>query len=127
MRAVIDAIWGLVSGEPAFFAARFLVEPVAVGVQLGLDELFVDHDYLFFSAKFGCDLSGFFPGGTLHLEAFDVRGEISMVEQGMAKLVKQKGIKIRRIFDVTNGAWGAKRELFAGLKMNVWISIFERF
>lgn len=32
MRAVIDAVWGLVFGESAFFAARFLVEPVAVGV-----------------------------------------------------------------------------------------------
>ena len=41
MRAVIDSIWGLIAGEAAFFAARFLVKPVAVGVELGFDQLVV--------------------------------------------------------------------------------------
>ena len=93
------------------------MEPIAIGVELGFDELFVDRDCVAFSSKLDRHLFGLFPSGALHLEAFDVGSKVSVVKQGMTKLVEEEGIKIRRIFDVADGARGAKRELFAGLKM----------
>lgn len=42
VRAVILTVWGLVSGEMAMRAGGFLMEPVAVGVELVFDEGLVE-------------------------------------------------------------------------------------
>ena len=68
--AMIAAIARLITREAAFLTARFGVKPVAIGIELGFDENFVDGDAEFIGEK-----KGFIPGGALHFEAFDVGGK----------------------------------------------------
>ena len=45
----------------------------------------------------------------------------------MAKFVEEEGIEIGVIFDVKNGLWRAKKELFSGFKNEFWVVILEGF
>lgn len=44
MRAMVETVVILKAGEMAGGAGRFLVEPVAIGVELSLNEIFVPVD-----------------------------------------------------------------------------------
>jgi len=71
---VVGAGFGLVAVELARFAERFLVEPVAVGVEMILDEIFVPGDVVFVAERFDR-----FPGRRFDFEAFDVQGIVFML------------------------------------------------
>ena len=47
--AVVVAVGGLEASEATSFTGRFLVEPVAVGVELVFDEIFVIYNIVFFN------------------------------------------------------------------------------
>ena len=49
MGAVVVAVGGLEASEATSFTGRFLVEPVAVGVELVFDEIFVIYNIVFFN------------------------------------------------------------------------------
>ena len=64
---MVDAVSGLIAGEPAFFTFGSLVEPVSIGVELGFDEIFIG--YYIVSA---CKFAGFGPGVGFQFDSFDI-------------------------------------------------------
>ena len=67
MGTVVGAGSVLVAGEVAVGAEGFLMEPIAVGVEVVLDEILVPDDVVF-----GGKLFGLLPGGRFDFEALDV-------------------------------------------------------
>ena len=67
------AVTRLITGEATFFAAGFLVEPVAVGVEIGFGEIVVEGDV----EGFG-EFASFLPGFGFHADAVDIGCEGEM-------------------------------------------------
>ena len=82
---MIVAIICLITGEATFFALRFGMEPIAVGVKLRFGEIIVKFD-----AKFGRESAGLVPRFAFDFQTLNVSTKILMLAQSMSKFVESE-------------------------------------
>lgn len=102
----------MITGLAAGGAFGFLVEPVAVGVELVFDVIFVPVDIVLRGEG-----TGFFPGFTLHFEALDEFVEATMPREGVTELVERLEGKVvvgEAIINSFRRAKGEARGFFKG-------------
>jgi hypothetical protein len=81
---MVEAGFILVAGELAVFTERNKVEPVAIGIEVVLGEIFVPIDVIG-----GAKLFGLVPGFGFDADKFNVASVGVFFEQAMAELVEK--------------------------------------
>ena len=76
---MILAVFCLVTGEATVFADGFGVKPVAIGVHLSFDKIFVVGNIVLFAKFFGDS-----PGFSFDFDAFNMRVIIFVAREGVA-------------------------------------------
>lgn len=90
------------------------MEPVAVGVQFGFGDRFVERNRKSFA-----EFAGFVPSVTFNLQTFEGFLIGKVVEKSVREFVKEKKAKILVTFDIEDRFARAEEEFLAGFEREV--------
>lgn len=92
VRAVIIAVGGLETGEATVGAEGFLMEPVAVSVELGFNKFIIPREMVFLGpVRMGVDeFVRFCPGFRFDLKTVDVGAVIGVTAESVGELMKNE-------------------------------------
>ena len=103
----------------ASFAESFLMDPVAVSVELGFGERFVKGNVVGFA-----EVASLFPGVAFDGEAFEGTGEREVSEESVGEFVEEEETEVLVGFEVKNGFFGSKEKFATGFERELGIGSF---